>query len=101
MSLSGNTYLITYDLHKPVRNYTNLYQLLASWNAVRLTESNWLAALKGPADVIRDIVISKLDRDDTVAVVEIKHGSDWATKRVKPAAIAWLSANVTPAQKAA
>jgi hypothetical protein len=93
-------FLITYDLHNR-RRYTELYQLLASWDAVRLTESNWLANLKGPAPVIRDIVAGTLDNDDTVAILELEHGSDWATLRVQPAAEAWLSHNITPAQKAA
>lgn len=94
------TYLITYDLHNR-RNYLPLYQLMASWNATRLTESLWLANLKGPAADIRDIVASTLDNDDTVAVIQIQHGSDWATIRVKPAASTWLSNYVAPKQIAA
>lgn len=93
-------YVLNYDLHKR-RDYSGLYRLLAGWSAVRLTESLWLANLNGPAEVIRDIMLAQLDSDDTVAVVELKHGADWATVRVAPAASAWLSANVTPAQKAA
>lgn len=93
-------FLITYDLHK-LRKYDRLYQLMASWKAVRLTESNWLANLIGPAEIIRNYVGAALDGDDTIAVLEIKPGSDWATVRVTPAAAGWLSANVTPAQKAA
>ena len=103
MSPYGNTlnqYLITYDLHNR-RDYQSLYRLLASWQAVRLTESLWMANLRGSAEVVRDIVLAQLDHDDTVAVVQLQQGSDWATVRVKPAACAWLSANVTPAKKAA
>jgi len=94
------SYLVTYDLHK-VRNYDGLYRLMASWSAVRLTESLWLAKLNGPADVIRNIVMAQVDGDDTVAVIELKLSADWATIRVSAAANAWLSDNVTPAQKAA
>lgn len=93
-------FLVTYDLHKQ-RNYTQLYQLMASWNATRLTESLWLANLKGPAPTIRDFVAGTLDRDDSVAVIELKPGSDWATQNIGPAANAWLGANITPAQMAA
>ena len=93
-------YLITYDLHK-VRDYKKLYQLMATWKAVRLTESLWMAVLKGPAGTVRNFVRATLDGDDTVAVVEIKAGSDWATQNATPAANAWLAANVTPTQKAA
>ena len=100
MILSGNTYLISYDLHRD-RDYTRLYQLLASWDAVRLTESNWLACLAGPTPIIRDLVAGTLDNDYTVAVVQLPHGSDWATLRTNAAAVAMLSADVTPAEIAA
>lgn len=93
-------YLITYDLHR-TRNYLRLYELLARWKAVRLTESLWMANLKGPADAIRSIVAGTLDNDDTVAVVQLVQGADWATLRVKPGASEWLSTFVTSAQKAA
>jgi hypothetical protein len=93
-------YFITYDLHKR-RNYESLYQLLASWRAVRLTESDWLAVLNGSAEVIRDMVLRHLDTDDTVAVIEVPKNSDWATRRVSAAANAFLSTNVAPSQKAA
>lgn len=94
------TYLITYDLHNR-HNYAPLLQLLASWNAAKLAESVWLANLVGPAGAVRNIIASKLDNDDTVAVVEVKHGADWATLRVNPAANAFLSAYVQRAQMAA
>lgn len=93
-------YLITYDLHKR-RNYAPLYTLMASWKAVRLTESLWLANLVGPAAAVRDIVARTLDNDDTVAVLQLQHGTDWATLRVNPAASGFLSAYVTPHQIAA
>lgn len=95
------SYLITYDNHPP-RQYGNLYQLMATWNAVRLAESVWAVDnLLGPADVVRDIVLRTLQPNDTVVVTEIKAGSDWATNCASPAANAWLSAYVTPSKKAA
>jgi hypothetical protein len=94
-------YLITYD-NKPPRNYTSLYQLMASWKAIRLADSVWLANLQGPAGPIRNIVMSKLQLNDLVAVVELKHGADWAVSTAVPAAAkTWLSNNVTPSQAAA
>ncbi len=94
------TYLITYDLHNR-RDYRALYALMAQWRAVRLTESLWLANLQGPAAAVRNVVLSRLDSDDTVAVVQLKPGSDWATMRAKPAANNWLSSYVTQSQLAA
>lgn len=94
-------YLITYDNRAP-RNYNALYQLMASWNAVRLSESVWLANLVGPAGTVRDIVLGTMQRDDLVTVVELKPGADWAvTLNASDAAKAWLSAHVTPSQAAA
>ena len=93
-------YLITYDNHAP-RDYSGVYKLMASWDAVKLTESLWLTNLLGPAPIIRDIVISTMEWNDTVAVIELKQGTDWATSFVPPAASGWLSAYVTPAQRAA
>jgi hypothetical protein len=94
-------FLITYD-NKPPRNYSPLYQLMASWGAVRLSESVWLANLNGPAGVVRDIVRSKMQLNDVVTVVELKKGSDWAVSpATNPAASAWLSRNVRPSQAAA
>ena len=94
-------YLITYD-NKAPRNYTALYRLMATWGAVRLSESVWLANLAGPAGTVRNIVLGTMQRDDLVTVVELKHGADWAvTQNASPAAMAWLSNNVTPSQAAA
>ena len=93
-------FFITYDLHNR-RDYASLYQLLASWKAVRLTQSDWLVTLNGTATVVRDIVLGHLDTDDTVAVIEIPKGADWATMHVSATANAWLSAHVMPSQKAA
>jgi hypothetical protein len=93
-------YLITYD-NKPPRNYAALYRLMASWRAVRLADSVWLAELKGPASEVRRFVASTLQRNDTIAVLELKANADWATLNVKPAASAWLAAHIAPTQKAA
>ncbi|AYJ85801.1 hypothetical protein D3Y57_07210 [Sphingomonas paeninsulae] len=74
---------------------------MAIWGATKLTESNWLISVQGTAEQVRDIVITALDGDDTAGVFELTQGADWATRRVGPAANAWLSTNVTPAQLAA
>lgn len=94
-------FLITYD-NKPPRNYTAVYQLMAGWSAVRLSESVWLANLVGPAPVVRDIVQGTLQLDDVVTVVELIKGADWAVSIfTDDAASAWLSDYVTPSQAAA
>lgn len=94
------SFLITYDNHPP-RNYMALYRLMAAWKAERLAQSVWLANLNADAGTVRDIVLRTLQINDTVAVVELKAGADWATINANPAASAWLSVNVTPRKKAA
>jgi hypothetical protein len=93
-------YLITYDEHKH-HNYDALYRLMASWHAVHLANSVWLADLNGTATAVRDVVARTLHSADTIAVIELKQGSGWATRHVASAANTWLSANITPSQQAA
>jgi hypothetical protein len=93
-------YVITYDLHKR-RVYTNLYNLMAAWKATRLAESVWLVWLNCDAKAARDFVAKTLDNDDTLIVVEVKSGSDWATLRATAAANAALSTYITPSKMAA
>ena len=93
-------YVISYDLHHR-RKYDNLYKLLAAWRAVKLTESQWLVSLVVDAKQARDFVARTLDNDDTVTVLELPRGADWATVNAPAAANAWLANNVTPSQKAA
>jgi hypothetical protein len=82
-------FIITYDLRKQ-RNYKPLYDALGQWRAVRLLESVWLAQLKGPAFAVRDILRSKVDSDDGLAVIELVDGFDWATLRTTPLGANWL-----------
>lgn len=89
--------LITYDLHKR-RVYTDLYELMAKWEAVRLCESVWLAELNSDeADVVRDEVRRTVDVDDTIAVIELQEGSSWATVGVGLAGQRWLSDHIVTA----
>lgn len=94
------TFFITYD-NKPPRDYRALYELMIEWDAVMLTESVWLANLRGPASTIREIVLQTLQPNDVVAVIEVKRGSDWATNWADPSANAFLSRNVAIRQLAA
>lgn len=87
-------YLITYDNHNP-RDYQPLYDLLATWKAVDLAESVWLADLTGDAVSVRNAILSVMQPDDTVAVLQLMPGADWAVQ-AKRYAINWLQSHVTP-----
>lgn len=86
-------FLISYDLHK-VRNYEPLWAALGSWGAVRLLESVWLVSINSGAGDIRDALLRAVDNDDSIAVIELKPGSEWSTHRAKPAGTDWLTLNI-------
>lgn len=86
-------YLISYDLHRD-RDYPRLYEALEYWGAVRLLESVWLADLIGPAAVIRNILSAHIDADDSIAIIQLASGIQWATVLCEPDGVAWLKQRI-------
>ena len=82
-------YIMSYDLHLE-RDYSRLYELMDTWNAVRLLESVWLAELLGPATLIRQLIRGQLDGDDSIAVIELRAPLQWATRHCEAAGVDWL-----------
>ena len=82
-------YLISYDEHNE-RDYSRCYDLMKKWSAQKLLESLWLANLRGPAEVVRDIVLGTFDHDASVAVIELEPTAEWATVRCQEAGVNWL-----------
>ncbi|MBB3020673.1 CRISPR/Cas system-associated endoribonuclease Cas2 [Microvirga lupini] len=89
-------YLVSYDLREE-RNYDPLYECLAAWNASRLLKSVWLVKLDASAAAIRDHLNMLIDSDDGTAVIELKHGCQWACHKPEEDGVAWLRANARPA----
>ena len=89
-------FLNSYDLHDR-RQYPLLWNTLLQWRAVKILESVWLANLVGPAPVIRDILLQHVDNDDSIAVIELKPGSDWATMRCSFKGADWLNSYIAEA----
>jgi CRISPR/Cas system-associated endoribonuclease Cas2 len=88
-------YVVTYDERaKPGHNYKPLYDLLNSWKAAHLQNSVWLASINGKAIDVVNAMLTHMHADDTAAAIEIKVGSDWATRGVRPEGTAWLKTNV-------
>ena len=87
-------FIITYDLHKH-RDYRVLHAVLRKAGAVRICKSVWLANLRGTADFIRDQLARAMDNDDSLAVIQLFAGADWATIRARDEGTIWLSNNVT------
>ncbi len=90
-------YLISYDLRK-VRNYETLVNQLREWSCISPLESLWLGQLKGNAATIRDILMSHIDSDDGLLVMEIKPTSDWGVFKLNNhiQSVNWIRANIGP-----
>ena len=86
-------YIISYDLHNQ-RAYQPVWRQLESWGATRLLESLWVLTSSASAASLRDGLLKVIDNDDSVAVLELKPGSLWATHRAKPDGITWLQQNI-------
>jgi len=84
------TYIITYDLKAPGRNYDALYRLLGSWNAARIAESVWIAQLTATSSAVRDAMKAVTDPNDLIAVFELTPNAQWAVSGANPAGLAKL-----------
>ena len=84
-------FVISYDLRKQ-RNYQPLWDQLNAWNCQRVLESVWFGDLRGPAQTIRDILLTKMDGDDGLVVLELEPEFDWASARGQRSGTAWLQA---------
>ena len=82
-------YIASYDLHN-VRNYHPIWTKLESWGATRLLESLLVFSSNMQIGQIRDELRMAGDNDDSVAVMELKPGSVWATSRARVLGTNWL-----------
>lgn len=84
-------FLISYDLHWD-RKYEPLYALMEHWRAVRLHQSLWLVELPVTAEVVKNAILLGrfVDSDDSVAVLQLKPGAQWALERELPGSRQWL-----------
>lgn len=86
-------FIISYDLHYQ-RHYQPVWDLLKSWGAVRLLESLWVVTRNDSVGTLRDALKNVADSDDSVAVIELKPGSEWASQNARQEGIDWLSRNI-------
>jgi len=91
----NKTYLITYDLRKPGRDYAALYRAIQSIasGCARPLESIWIVRSNYSAIQIRDQLNVHVDADDQVLVIRLANG-DWGSLRVANDANDWLSKNL-------
>jgi hypothetical protein len=86
-------YIVSYDLHNQ-RNYQPVWDALESWGGARLLESLWVLTNSATAGDIRTALQNIVDNDDSVAVIELKPGSNWSTIRARQAGVDWLKQNI-------
>jgi CRISPR/Cas system-associated endoribonuclease Cas2 len=86
-------FIISYDLHN-VRTYPPVWAKLEAWGAVRLLESVWLVSLNNTAEQVREALRQAADNDDSIAVVELKEGSNWSTFNARPDGVQWMKTNI-------
>ena len=86
-------YVISYDLRAPGRNYEGLYTELHRIDAVRALESVWFLSVNQGAIALREALLSYMDKNDGLMVIEITNDADWAIARVSAVSTNWLLRN--------
>lgn len=74
-----STYLVSYDLRKPGKNYATLHEHLKSYaNWAKPLESLWLVQTSASAAAVRDAIRQHMDNNDRVFVVDVtKQPAAW------------------------
>ena len=75
-------YSITYDLSKPGRDYSGLYDAIKSFGAWwHYLESTWLVSTSHTPSQIWERIGKHIDSNDSVLIIEIKNNkSGWLPK---------------------
>ena len=76
------TYIISYDLEQPGRNYDALYERIKSYGTwAHIVESTWAVVTDQTAVQVRDYLRGAMDNNDRIFVV--KSGVEAAWYRVR------------------
>lgn len=88
------TYILSYDLSQPGRNYASLYEAIKSYPSwAHLAESTWAVRTSGTAAQIRDHLRGAMDGNDQIVVVAA--GAEGAWFGLPFAVSDWLKKNLT------
>lgn len=89
----STTFLVSYDLSKPGRNYDDLFKLLRSFsNWAHVLDSVWFVCSNLSTAEVRDKIWAAMDSNDHLLVTNLKHG-DSAWYRLDPEISDWLKSN--------
>lgn len=84
-------YVVSYDLNSPGQNYQDLYDALEAVPHCHPLESFWLIETAQTAVQVRDALLSYMDANDILAVIEFTVDADWAAL-LRRADIRWIKA---------
>lgn len=87
-SPSFRLFQVVYDLHRPQQNYPSLIAALKNANALHIQQSTWWVPSTLSAAGIRDVMLTLVDADDSVCVVEM--AGDVAGYESRPEVRAWI-----------
>ena len=91
--MNNQTLLITYDLRKPDRNYSSLYEAIKQASIwAHLVESVWLIRTGQDVAYWRDKLKQHLDSNDGLVVVSVAHS--WATAGIDTRVTDWMRQNI-------
>jgi len=72
-------FVISYDLNAPGQNYRALIDELKAVTHCHPMKSFWLVDVDQTAVEVRDALLSYMDANDRLAVIEFAPSADWAT----------------------
>ena len=81
-------YLITYDLNEE-KDYDSLFKKLKEYGTYSHSLSSvWFIETEEDATQIRDKLVTELDEDDELLVIEVRR--HWASRNLRKGATDWL-----------
>lgn len=73
-----STFLVTYDLIAPTKDYSQLYKALKSYNNwAKITESCWCVISSNNSSQIRDFLQNYIDSNDKLFVCKLQGEAAW------------------------
>ena len=82
-------YCLSYDLRKPNRNYSELYEAIKSFKAWwHQTESVWFIVTNKNAGDVRDFLMQFIDNNDKLFVIQVIN--NWGGKGFSKEEYDWL-----------
>lgn len=86
-------YLVSYDLGKPLRDYTGLItHIEAAGDTIRPLKSLWYVKTSMTCIELKKYLVSYIDSDDKLLVVPTAKG--YTTKGLSKEHIAWMKSNL-------